>query len=140
MNQNRFRWALAKRDALCLVTDQENADAAHILIQSRPEYYTEIFGYDPVKYFRVRFGLFVSRDLHHSYDRGGCAILPFLSDRAILIFDVFDEADAMTFHGKGIPASRFRVAHQRDLPHQRLSKFHYREYLIKHIRGFEFSR
>lgn len=135
-HQNAFRLRLSKRDSWCLVTDDEEAEAAHIIPQSRPEYYREIFGYDPVFYFDVSFGLLLTKSLHNSFDRGDWALLPDPADPSILLVHVFSQRKAAQYHGKRIDKSRFRVKDPRDLPDNRLLLFHYRQCLIKHVRGF----
>lgn len=136
--QNEFRNALYIRDGFCLLTDQPPGQAAHILPQSRPEYYREVLGYDPVNYHNVSFGLLLKGDLHHSFDRGDWSLYPSPDDPKTLIVHVFNDELSTSFHGKIIPMSRFRVLHERELPNANLLLFHYRQCLIKHIRGFEF--
>lgn len=136
--QTEFRNALYIRDGFCLLTDQPPGQAAHILPQSRPEYYREVLGYDPVNYHNVSFGLLLKSDLHHSFDRGDWALYPSPQDPRLLIVHVFNDELSTALHGKLIPVSRFRVLHERELPNANLLLFHYRQCLIKHIRGFEF--
>lgn len=135
--QNEFRNALYIRDGFCLLTDQPPGQAAHILPQSRPEYYKEVLGHDPVNYFNVAFGLLLKSDPHHAFDRGDWALFPSPSDPSVLIVHVFNDELSTSYHGKIITRERFRHTHSRELPHRQLLLFHYRQCLMKHIRGFE---
>jgi hypothetical protein len=69
-NQSRFRSDLLIRDGWCVITDSAEAIAAHILPQSRPEYYAEVFGYDVGYLFDVSYGLLLDPKVHHAFDRG----------------------------------------------------------------------
>ncbi|CAO1633830.1 unnamed protein product [Jaminaea pallidilutea] len=136
IHQNTFRDELRARDGFCLVTGHRDAVAAHILPQSRPEYYREILGYDPGYYFYVSFGLFLDPKHHRAFDRGSLALYPCSEERGQFIVHVFDFVDGIAGHGKRITPSTFRVAHPAELPDRRLLIFHYRQCLIKHARGF----
>jgi hypothetical protein len=141
-NQDHFRFQLAIRDGFCLVTDRKKAVAAHILPLSRPEYYTEVLGYDPGYLYDVSYGLFLSRDLHHAFDRGEWGLYPKPGCADTLIVHVFyteDPTDELKeFHGKEITQQRFRIHSVRELPDRNLLAFHYQQCLIKHVRLFSF--
>lgn len=134
-HQSRFREMLGRRDTLCIVTEKLDADAAHIIPQSRPEYYEEILGFDPVYYFDVSYGLFLHKAWHTSWDRGAWGLYPDPSDPSTLIVHVFSNEDLMDFHGKRIPRNRFHQSLKP--PNRALLAFHYKQCVLKHIRGFE---
>lgn len=103
-----FHIALYIRDEFCLLTDQPPGQAAHIVPQSRPGYYCEVLGHDPINYFNVAFGLLLKSDAHHVFDRGDWVLFPSPSDPTTLTVHIFNEALATDFHGKQI--TRERVA------------------------------
>ena len=134
-SQTQFRSQLYRRDSSCIVTDDDDAEAAHILPQSRPEYYQEIFGYDPVYYFDVSYGLLLSKKLHHRWDNGDWALYPDPADADTLIVHIFEGTLLKQYHGQKIPLSRFHRPYRP--PNRQLLDFHYRQCILKHIRGFE---
>ncbi|CAO1626252.1 unnamed protein product [Jaminaea pallidilutea] len=134
--QSKFRGELWKRDGTCIVTDEDEAGAAHIIPQSRPEYYEEIFGYDPVYYFDASYGLLLLRQLHLRWDAGDWALYPDPSDPANLLIHIFEGSALKQYHGKIIASSRFRC-HPRKAPDRQLLEFHYRQCVVKHMRGFD---
>lgn len=139
--QSRFRTLLQIRDGRCIVTnnpDTDDAVAAHILPVSRPEYYQEVLGAQPWSLFHVSYGILLEFAWHHAFDRGDWALYP-CPDSTDLIVHVFQGRSARkVYHGKRIPSSRFRVWDElEDLPDTRMLEFHYRQCLIKNMRGFQ---
>ena len=139
-NQDNFRFQLAIRDGFCLVTNSKKAVASHILPISRPEYYTEVLGYDPGYLYDVSYGLFLRRDMHHAFDRGEWSLCSKPGEPDTLQIHVFyseDPADDLkSYHGKEIKEDRFRFHSLQELPHRGLLAFHYRQCIIKHVRLF----
>ena len=133
--QSKFRNLLARRDTVCIITNDFDAEAAHIIPQSRPEYYEEILGFDPVYYFDVSYGLFLSKRLHRSWDNGSWALYPDPKDPSTLIVHIFGNEGLMAHHGQRIPSSRFSPYLKP--PNRQLLAFHYRQCVMKHIRGIE---
>lgn len=174
--QSSFRFRLAVRDGFCIVSEDEEPVAAHILPQSRPEVCTvmdilqchpliselpwfsvlrrsfrlstrppvwsqlwTVFGIFPSPLFwQRRVGTF-SRSLCKYLDRDSLRLLLThmlnSQDASNLIVHVFYGAKRKVWHGKKIPRSRFRIAHESQLPDRRLLNFHYQQCIIKHIRG-----
>jgi len=55
-----------------------------------------------------------------------------------LIIHVFYGVKHKKWHGKKIKRSRFRIGDESQLPNRTLLEFHYRQCVVKHIRGFAF--
>ncbi|PWN24348.1 hypothetical protein BDZ90DRAFT_263363 [Jaminaea rosea] len=138
-NQNKFREALLVRDGSCLLSDTlyERCTAAHILPQSRPEYYTEVLEHEVRYLFMPSYGLLLRDDLHHSFDRGEIALYPKGSDLIVHVFAPGDDA-LRGFHGKILKPERFRPPEDRR-PDVRLLRFHYQQCAIKYFRGFAWA-
>lgn len=133
--QSKFRGELWRRDGTCIITDEYDAEAAHILPQSRPEYYVEVLGFDPVYYFDVSFGLLLEHKLHRRWDLGDWALYPDPAEPSNLLVHVFEGINLKQHHGKKIPSTRFRGPLRP--PSRQLLEFHYRQCILKHMRGFD---
>ncbi|CAO1621224.1 unnamed protein product [Parajaminaea phylloscopi] len=137
--QSSFRWEVVARDSVCLISDVNFRDctAAHILPQSRPEYYAEVLGpqANTSHLFRPSYGLLLSDILHHAFDRGQIAFYPKGEDLIVHIFYATTFTTAR-YHGKVLTPDRFRCQ-----PYERpsipLLLFHYRQCAMKHLRGFD---
>lgn len=132
--QNSFRFELGCRDSCCLVTEDDQAGAAHILPQSRPKSYEEALGHDPGGLFDVSYGMFLRADMHKLWDQGCWALYPDPLEPTTLVVHAFVGSNVEQYHGKRIPRSRFHS--KRRTPDVRLLAFHYRQCLVKHVRGF----
>ncbi|CAO1635885.1 unnamed protein product [Jaminaea pallidilutea] len=138
-NQSAFREYLIYRDGECLLSETvfKGCTAAHILPMSRPEYYTEVLGFDPGPFlYQGAYGILLRDDLHHSHDRGEWALYPRNDDEVIV--HVFEPASPymVAYHGKVINL-RTRLRGPRDQwPDTRLLRFHYQQCAIKHLRGY----
>lgn len=55
-----------------------------------------------------------------------------------LAVHVFYGAKHRHWHGKIVPRSRFFIMRESQLPDRRLLSFHYKQCLVKHVRGFQF--
>ena len=133
--QSAFRGELWKRDGCCIVSGAIIVQAAHILPQSRPEYYREALGWQPYNLFTPSFGLLLDGSLHDRWDHGCWALYVDPIDPSVLIVHIFDSPQHQQYHGMRINHSRFRGLPAR-FPNRQLLDFHYRQCMIKHIRGF----
>ncbi|KDN52898.1 hypothetical protein K437DRAFT_151000 [Tilletiaria anomala UBC 951] len=135
-NQNAFRESLLVRDGSCLLTDRRytTCTAAHILPQSRPEYYEEVMGYDPGYLFLPQYGFLVSDELHHAFDRGEWAFWP--EGENLVVHFLYPQNESLRpLHGKVIPPERFR-GEAAEHPRRDLLLFHYQQCVHKYFRGF----
>lgn len=120
------------------------------------QYYEEVFGFQPGHLFEVSYGLFLESSLHRAFDRGEWGLFPdplvsharqgkitcldcfaYQNDENLVVHVFYGEKHRR-WHGKVVQRSRFRIAHESQLPDRRLLMFHYKQCLIKHVRGFSF--
>ncbi|KDN36245.1 hypothetical protein K437DRAFT_260182 [Tilletiaria anomala UBC 951] len=137
-NQSSFRIELIARDTKCLLTDAHwrLCTAAHIIPQSRPEYYAEILSPSEMQTlwpFEPQYGILVRDDLHRAFDRGEWALWPQGDD--YIVHFLFPEPEERKYHGKVLTADRFSYGPEHR-PHKDLLLFHYRQCAQKYFRGF----
>lgn len=120
------------------------------------QYYEEVLGYEITYPFHESFGLLLADSLHHAFDRGEWALWPDVSETSDQVSfsatgvytALMSQGDDLvvhyfcpvpsarrSFHGKQIPPSRFR-GDDVDRPNRALLLFHYRQCVLKHMRGF----
>lgn len=140
VNQSRFRTAVIARDGTCLLTDvdYDNCTACHIVPFSRFDVYEDILSVqNEIPLFYASCGFLLRDDLHHAFDR-----LEFsfhLKDNTFYVhFFILNFPGAESIHGKAISPERFRGSLRRR-PDPRLVRWHYRQCVMAHIRGFAFG-
>ncbi|PWN40017.1 hypothetical protein IE81DRAFT_325947 [Ceraceosorus guamensis] len=136
-NQSAFRFRVAVRDFSCLLTGDpaEECVAAHIIPQSRPEYYTEIVGREVTYPFLTEHGITLNHAMHRAYDNGDFALWPRGEDLIVHYF-MPKMLKRRAHHGQVIHRSHFRVQDESELPNKQLLMFHYQQCVIKYLRGF----
>ncbi|CAO1625650.1 unnamed protein product [Parajaminaea phylloscopi] len=137
--QSHFGLGVAVRDGSCLLTETwySGCVAAHILPQSRPEYYEEFLGRKVASLDAPRFGVLLRHDLHHAFDRRHFAFYP-QGDNLIVHFFHPDPWEYSQYHGKVISPGRFR-GHIMDRPDRQLLLFHYRQCAMMHLRCYSWG-
>ncbi|CAO1621278.1 unnamed protein product [Parajaminaea phylloscopi] len=139
LNQSKFHLHLIARDSRCLITDSgwEGCTAAHILPQSRPEYYAEVLGRmaSTTHLFLPAYGVLLRDDLHHAFDRGEIAFYPQGENLVVHVF-YLKSGEVAQYHGKILTPDRFRCEpyHRPSVP---LLRFHYEQCAMKYLRCFD---
>ncbi|KAI5479810.1 hypothetical protein MNV49_002622 [Pseudohyphozyma bogoriensis] len=135
--QTNLRTELMIRDFQCLLTNADRADciAAHIVPISRSDIY-DLLEID--FQYSVSCGLLLLAHQHTAYDKYRWSF--FVQDNGDLVVHYFEPRNEnnRALHGKVITRERFRVNGEEDLPNPDMIKWHYKQAIMKNLRGFNY--